>query len=121
MSVQVPVNGVPELPQKQRLTTTSRTAVYTNGASTTGTNKMAAITSIAIANEANATCTISIEYSVDAGSTYFLLYRTTIAADSALAADIPGLPLILNPGGILAATAGNANRLTVTTSSVMMG
>jgi hypothetical protein len=49
------------------------------------------------------------------------LWRGSIAADSALAADIPGLPLVLNPGGILAATAETANFLTVTTSSVMLG
>lgn len=121
MSVQVPINGIPELPSKQRLTTTSRTTVYTNGASSTQTNKMAAITSVAIANEGNAAKKISIEYSVDSGGTYFLLWRGSIAADSALSADIPGLPLILNPGGILAATAETANFLTVTTSSVMMG
>jgi hypothetical protein len=121
MSVLVACNGVPELPQKQRLTATTRTTVYTNGASSTQTNKNAAITSIAIANEGNAAKKISIEYSIDAGSNYFLLWRGSIAADSALAADIPGLPLILNPGGILAATAETANFLTVTTSSVMLG
>lgn len=121
MSVQVPVNGVPELSQQERLTTTNRTTVYTNGASATDTNKMAAITSVAIANEGNAAKKISIEYSIDAGSTYYLLWRGSIGADSALSADIPGLPLILNPGGILAATAETADFLTVTTSSVMMG
>lgn len=117
MSVTVPINGVPELPNKQRLTTTARTAVYTAAT----TNKNTAITSIAIANEGAAAKKISIEYSIDLGITYFLLWRGSIAADSALAADIPGLPLLLNPGGILAATAETANFLTVTTSSVMMG
>lgn len=120
MSVQVPINGVPELPTAVRLTTAARTTVYTNGNPTTG-SKNTSVNSIAIANEGAVAKKISIEFSKDAGLTYFLLWRGSIAADSALAADIPGLPLILNPGGILAATAETANFLTVTTSSVMMG
>lgn len=120
MSVQVPVNGVPDLPTSVRLTTTARTTVFTNTNPTTG-SKNHSINSVAIANETAAAKKISIEYSIDAGLTYFLLWRGSIGADSALAADIPGLPLVLNPGGILAGTAETGNCLTVTVSSVMLG
>ncbi len=120
MSVQIPVNGNTDLPSSVRLTTTNRTAIFTNGNPTSG-GKNHSINSIAIANEAGTAKKVSIEYSIDAGITYFLLYRGSIAADSALAADMPGLPLVINPGGILAATAETANFLTVTASTVMMG
>lgn len=123
MSVQVPINGNPELATGTngalRLTTATRLTVYTNGNPTSG-NKLTAVSSIAIANEGAVAKKISIEFSQD-GVTYFLLWRGSIVADSALAADIPGLPLFLKPGGILAATAETANFLTVTASTLMLG
>lgn len=119
MSAFVPLSGIPELPLSTRLTTGARTTVYTNG-NPAGSNKLSAINSIAIANETAVAKKISLEWSAD-GVTYFLLWRGSIAADGALAADIPGLPLILKPSALLAATAETANCLTVTTSSYFLG
>jgi hypothetical protein len=124
MSVQVPINGNPELPTgtngAKALNTATRLTVYTNG-NPTSSAKLTTVNSIAIANSGAVAKKVSIEFSNDAGVTYFLLWRGTIAADGALAADIPGLPLFLNPGGILAATAETADFLTVTASTLMLG
>lgn len=119
MTVMVPLDGVPELPISTRLTVATRVTVYTNG-NPAGSNKLSAINSVAIANEGVTAKKISLEWSPD-GVTYNLLWRGSIAADSALASDIPGLPLILKAGAILAATAETANFLTVTTSSYFLG
>ena len=119
MSALVPLSGTPEPPSSVRLTTTSRTTVYTNGSPTTS-NKYTVVNSVAIANEGATAKKVSIEFSQD-GVTFFLLHRTSIAADGSLASDIPGLPLFLKPGGVLTATAETANFLTVTTSSYFLG
>lgn len=119
MSALVPLAGVPELPTSVRLTTTARTQIYANG-NPVGSNKLSAINSIAIANETAAAKKISLEWSDD-GVTFYLLHRTSIGADSSLAADIPGLPLILKAGAKLYGTAETANCLTVTTASYFLG
>ena len=119
MSVLVGLNATPELPTSVRLTTTSRTTIYTNGNPSTS-NKMAAITSVAIANEGATAKKISLEWSNDS-VTYYLLHRCSIAADSSLTMDIPGLPLLLKPTAVLTATAETANFLTVTTASLLLG
>lgn len=119
MSAFVPLSGLPERPISTRLTTGARTIVYTNG-NPTGSNKLSAINSIAIANEGAAAKKISLEWSED-GVTFYLLWRGTIAADGALPADIPGIPLILIPSAKLYGTAETANFLTVTISSYFLG
>lgn len=119
MSALVPLNGVPELPTSVRLTAATRTDIYTNG-NPSGSNKLSAINSIAIANETATATIIALEWTND-GVTFFLLWRGTIGVDASLAADIPGLPLFLKAGAKLTATAAAGNRLTVTTSSYMLG
>jgi len=119
MSAFVPLNGVPALPTSVRLTTTARTQIYANS-NPTGSNKLEAINSVAIANEGGTAKKISLEWSDD-GVTFYLLHRTSIAADSSLASDIPGLPLILKAGAKLYGTAETANFLTVTTAVYFLG
>ncbi len=119
MGIFMGFDGLPELPTSLLLSTTGRLTVYTNG-NPADSGKRTCINSIAIANSGNAAKKVSLEYSQDA-ITYFLFWRGSIGADGAASDDMPGLPLILMPGGILAATAETANVLTVTTQSVMMG
>lgn len=119
MTAFVPLSGTPELPTSVRLTTTARTEIVTNGSSTNAP-RLLAINSIAIANEGAVAKKISIEWSID-GVTFYLLHRTSIAADGSLGADMPGLPLILKAGAKLYGTAETANFLTVTVSAYFLG
>lgn len=119
MSALVPIEGVPVRPTSVRLTAATRTDVYTNG-NPTGSKQVEAITSIGIANETATGRAISLEWTED-GVTFYLLWRGTIAADSANNFEIPGLPLFLIPGAKLTATAAAGNALTVTSSAVFMG
>ena len=119
MSAFVPLSGIPNRPTSVRLTTAVRTDIFTNGHPANG-KQLEAINSIAIANETAAAKKISLEWTEDS-ITFYLLWRGSIGADSALATDIPGLPLILKPSAKLTATAETANCLTVTTSGLMLG
>lgn len=119
MTALVPLAGTPELPTSVRLTTTARTEIIANGAPTNAP-RLLAVNSIAIANEGVTAKKISLEWSSDA-ITFYLLHRTSIAADSSLSSDIPGLPLILKAGAKLYGTAETANFLTVTTASYFLG
>jgi hypothetical protein len=119
MSAFVPLSGIPNRPTSVRLTAATRTDIFTNG-NPAGSKQLEAINSIAIANEGATAKKISLEWTEDA-VTFYLLWRGSIAADGALAADIPGLPLILKPSAKLTATAETANFLTVTVSSYFLG
>lgn len=119
MSALVALKGIPERPTSVRLTGVGRTDVYINSNPAPG-SKFSAINSVAIANETAAAKKISLEWTEDA-VTFYLLWRGSIGADGALAADIPGLPLFLKPSAKLTATAETGNCLTVTVSSYFLG
>jgi len=115
MSALVPLAGTPQKPDRKLITgTSSKNDVHTVPSTQ---NSFSAITSIAIASAHGSG--VLVRLFVYDGATDFLFWSGTIAANGALSAELPGLPLFLFQGEKLKADAATADVITVHTSGLM--